>query len=131
MNSKQPDFYLAAMDTHRLDVPIKGWRVKIIRRNVQTTNPSETRNAAVRDEYLLIHIDPPFELSGQPVDKVLLSAKGEPISWSSIDRWPVFVYVLNPEVEDIKNRDQIGDDEFVVLDWAALFPNSEEASKFL
>ncbi len=128
---KQADFYLAATDAHRLNAPIKGWRIKRIRRDVRRSNPSTTGSAAIRDDYLLIGVDPPFEVRGREIYKVLLAAKGEPISWSSIERWPVFVYILNPQVEDIESRDLIGDDEFVVLDWAALFPNIEEASEFL
>src|SRR5947209_19939665 len=100
MNDKQPDFYLAATDVHRLDAPMKAWRVKSISRDLTRSNRPKPSNAGVRDDYLLIRVYPPFQVRDQLIDKVLLSAKGTPIAWFSIDRWQVFVYVLNPQVED-------------------------------
>jgi hypothetical protein len=131
MNYEQPNFYLADTDMYHFDAPAKAWRVKTISRDVRGSNTSKPRNAAVGDSYLLVRVDPPFESPGRLIDKVLLSAKGAPIIWSAIDRWPVFVFVLYPHVQDIEKCDLIGDDEFVVLDWAALFQNMEEARKIL
>lgn len=131
MYSNQPDFYMAATDVYRLERPLHCWQIKILRRDEGNSQRTGSVNATVRDEYLLIKVDPPFVIRGRHVDEVLVAAKDPNVSWSSVGTWPVFVFVLNVHVKDVARRHTIRDDEFMVLEWAALFKTEEDASEYL
>jgi hypothetical protein len=131
MDDSRPEFYLAAMDVYRLDRPLKCWRIKVLHRDVKKRPLPLPYRGEVRDEYLLVKVEPPFVSSREEIDRVLLSAKDPTISWSAITEWPLFVFVLCPQVGELEQRDTIDQDEFVVLDWAALFPTEEAASEWL
>src|SRR5438067_1803647 len=111
-NHHQPDFYLASGDVYPNDdlaKPRKGWSVKHLKGDV-------------RDDYLLVRLDPP--IMGQPLGlekdlgMVLVVTKDRTASLFPPRRWPVLVYVLRLLIDDAENRESIHDNEFALLVWA-------------
>jgi hypothetical protein len=44
-----------------------------------------------------------------------------------INKWPAFVYVARPLIENPELRDKLQDDEFELIAWAELYRNEDDA----
>ncbi|HEX8599211.1 MAG TPA: hypothetical protein VF952_11930 [Chloroflexia bacterium] len=128
MNADKPDFYLAATEVHELQEPVKCWRVKRLRRKARWFQYFTLR-PELRNDYLLIKTEPAFHIGDRATNEILVSSKGPTLF--PITEWPVFVYVLETAVPNLKDRQDILDSELRVVDWAGLFPTEEDARRFI
>ena len=85
-----------------------------------------------RDDYLLVRIDPPLTGSGSrpdgpAMDHVILATRHLGDSLFPIQRWPVFVHVIESLVP-VEGKDVLHDHEMKVIAWAAIY-DSEEAAR--
>ncbi len=124
MVTREPDFYFASSDVRPDDdlaMPRKCWRIKRLQGDV-------------RDDYLLIRLDPPIigqplGLGGKDLHMVLVTTKDRTASLFPIQRWPVLIYVLQLLIDDAESRDVIHDEEFALLGWAELYRTEEAARR--
>ena len=113
------DFYLASSEGYGMDVPRRAWRVKRL-------------FAPDRDDLLLVEIDPPlvgqqYGLGDRDIDLVVVASKHEGSSLFPITKWPAFVYVARPLIENPELRDKLQNDEFELIAWAGLYRTEEDA----
>lgn len=119
-----PDFYLASSE-HGGDLaePRKVWCIKRMRGDHW-------------DDFLLVRVDPPLWGGDQPggvparyLDKLVLATRHFDASLFPIRKWPVYVFVMVPLVDDVEQRDVIHDDEAVLLAWAELYRTERAARR--
>jgi hypothetical protein len=114
-----PDFYLASTESYALDEPRGCWRIKRL--------PGDKR-----DNYLLARIAPAlngatFGLGPCDITKVILATRLEGFTLFPITRWPVYVHVAVPLINDPEQRDVIQMDELQSLAWGELYESEEAA----
>src|SRR5580693_5148006 len=102
--STDPDFYMSSTENYDLEEPRRCWRLH------RVTTPS-------RDDLLLVSIDPPiigqqFGLGDQDVYLVLVATRHKGESLFPISRWPVYVHVARPLVDDPLSRTHLEKDQF-------------------
>jgi hypothetical protein len=117
---EKPEFYLSSRD---IDPPLEPRRCYAIKR----------LRCAVRDDYLLIRIDPPlvgqwYGLGGRDIDKVIVATRLQGGSLFPILEWPVFVHVARPLIEHPEQRDQLANDELENIMWGELYPTEQDAA---
>jgi hypothetical protein len=115
----KPDFYLVSIEGYREGEPRSCKRIKRMRSDH-------------RDDFLLIRVEPPligqsFGLGGEDIDTLAVATKHVGASLFPINEWPIYVYVLRLLIENPEEREQVHDNEFECIDWAALYRTEEEA----
>jgi hypothetical protein len=119
MSNTSPDFYLASSEGYNLAEPRKCFRIKRLRGDA-------------RDDYLLIHIDPPiigqqYGLGGKDISEVIVATRHKGDSLFPITNWPVFVHVARTLSEHSEEREVLHDGEFEEIAWAELYPTEADA----
>lgn len=117
--SANPDFFLASTEDTRLTEPHRCWRMH------RVANPT-------RDDLLLVKIDPPlsgqvFGKSGQDLTYVWLATRHQGASLFPISRWPVYVHVACPLVDNPEQLKHVQKEEYINESWAELYPTEEDA----
>ncbi|HEX8596908.1 MAG TPA: hypothetical protein VF952_00120 [Chloroflexia bacterium] len=124
MLTGKPDFYLGSTDVYPdsdFARPRKCWRIKRLKGDV-------------RDDYLLIRIDPPiigqpFGLGGEDIHMVVVATKDRTASLFPIRRWPVYVFVIRLLVDEPESRDVVHDEELELVVWGELYGTEEDVRK--
>ncbi len=70
---------------------------------------------------------PEFLLASSEGYMLLLATRHVGDSLFPIQRWPVFVHVAGPLVENPEHREVIHDSQFEPIAWAELYQTSEDA----
>src|SRR5690349_10539109 len=123
-SGKPPDFWMVSTEAPDPLVLRKCWRIKRL-------------HDLVRDDYLLIKVDPPLNTLGlctsEYADKAIIATRLEGMSLFPLSEGTLVVYVdavCVPNIEST-NRDYISVGDSKQVDWAALLPTEEEARKFM
>lgn len=85
-----------------------------------------------RDDYMLIRIDPPligqkYGRGGQDIDQVILAARFKGDTLFPPKKWPVYVHVARPLIDNPERRRRISDSELEEIAWAELYKTEEDA----
>jgi hypothetical protein len=112
------EFYMASTEGYTLENPRRCTPVRRLR-------------GPIRDDYLLIKIDPPligqpFGLGANDIDEVIVATRLEGVSLFPIERWPVDVYVVRLLVAS-EAKETVMADEMELIAWAELYPTEEHA----
>jgi hypothetical protein len=113
MNDRLPDFYMTSSESNELKQLRKCYRIKRF-------------HAPRRDDYLLIHISPPFEIRengiiGDQISELIIATRHKGVSLFPIVQWPVSVYVLRVVNKNPTELDKIEDDELALIGWAEIY----------
>ncbi len=113
------DFYLASTESYALDEPRRCWRIKRLRGDM-------------RDDYLLVRIDPPlggsaFGLDLGDINQVIVATRLEGFSLFPIAKWPVPVHVAAVLIDEPEKREVIQMNELYSLAWGELYESEEAA----
>jgi hypothetical protein len=119
MSSRIPDFYLASSEGYDLEGPRRCFQIKRLRGDV-------------RDDYLLIHIDPPilgqkYGLGEKDICELIVATRHEGTSLFPIVDWPVYVHVARVLVDSPEEREVLHNIEFEEIAWAELYETEEKA----
>jgi hypothetical protein len=117
--TEKPDFYLSS---HDIEPPLSPRRCYAIKR----------LRGKVRDDYLLIRIDPPligqpYGMGGRDIDQVIVATRHEGASLFPIRDWPVFVHVARPLIEHPEQRDHVAFYEMQNIIWGELYKTQQDA----
>jgi hypothetical protein len=102
------------------------------------SNPRECQEVsrlcdAVRDDYMLVEIDPPlsgqqFGLGDADVTHLILSSRHEGHTLYPVSEWPAFVYVARVVDPSLTAQRMFRDDQVELIAWGTLFRSFEEAA---
>lgn len=114
-----PDFYISSSEGHMDGEARSCLVVKQI-------------NCAGRNDCLLIKIDPPlrgekYAMEASEIQMVIIAARLTGNSVISPSKWPVPVYVLHTNVDNVEKRIVINTQEYKVIAWAEIYKDKEQA----
>lgn len=110
-----PDFYLASTESHGLQEPRRAWRLKRLRSDS-------------RDDLLLIRVEPPIRAAnGRDLGMVIVATRHQENSLFPVDKWPVFIHVVEALIAQPDLRESVNADELRSIAWAELYRSAEDA----
>ncbi len=114
-----PDFYISSSEGHMEGDARSCFFVKRLR-------------CGNREDCILVRINPPvkgehYGLGNFEIHEVLLASRLKGTSVISPIEWPVSVYVLYANINNLEERDSISMDEYRIIAWAEIYKDKDEA----
>ena len=107
---RKPDFYLASSEGYGLEEPRGCWRLKSLR----------LKNGK---ELLLVKVHPSIHYLDKNLEQVVLAARHQGYSVTSIQEWPCYVHVARLMHADIPADCILKSKDLEVIAWAELYPD--------
>lgn len=118
IQNQHPDFYLFSSEGYKLNHVFRACfkRKKLL--------------GACPDRYLLCDISPPligqpFGLGPQDINQLIFSIRHKGLSLHSIAKWPVYINVFRPLIDNIGNSENIKESDVELTGLAELYKNKK------